>query len=156
MRNIYRFSPITNKDQLLEAIDYVAQQTTQLSTKITGREYPIGYLTIFSHYSDEFDGLIKIVQNLGVQDGANNGFSFLLHKPIVLLRGDLTRVRIRKPDPYRMQVGCDDFVVPDFIEFRNEFLDTHPDNLRLIKRPEHEMIEFFDPSFDVLAYVVSG
>jgi hypothetical protein len=54
-----------------------------------------------------------------------------------------------------MQVGCNDFEVQDYKKFKAEYLPKHPSNLRLIERPEYEMVEFFDPDYDVLAYVVS-
>ncbi len=70
-------------------------------------------------------------------------------------KNELSLLRIRKPDPYRMQVGCNDFKVPDYHDFKRKYLDKNQSNLRLIERPEYEMVEFYDPDYDVLAYVVS-
>ena len=151
----YRFSPIKNEQELYKAIKYVAEQTTALSKQITGQEYPIEYLTIFSHFDDEFSNLRKIVERLGEIIDANNGYAVKLEKPIQLKNNELHRVRIRKPDPERPQVGCNDFTVSDYEAFKQSYLQERPNNLRLIERPEYDMIEFFDPNFDVLAYVVS-
>ncbi len=153
---MYRFSPIASQEKLLEAVQYVAADTTGLCKKITGHEYPIGSLTIFSHYPDEYAQLKEILMRMGKLDHENNGPFVQLNNPIKLLNNDLQLLRIRQPDPYRLQVGCCDFQIPSYEEFKKEFLDKNPNNLRLIKRSEYDMIEFFDPDFDVLAYVVSS
>ena len=155
MNKLYRFSPIKIQDALLEAVQYVALKTTELGKSIVGVEYTIGYLTIFTHYPDEFNELREIAAALGEIKDANNGFMISLEAPIQLPNNELTKLRIRKPDPYRAHVGCNDFVIPQYEAFKNEFLGAKPSNLRLIERPDYEMIEFFDPDFDVLAYVVN-
>ena len=151
----YRFSPIQGKDQLIEAVQYVAMQTSKLVEKIIGKVLPITYLTIFSHSQPEYETLVKILATMGTPYSANNGLRATLSTPIVAGKNSINHLRIRKPDPERPQVGCNDFGV-DYESFKNQYLAAHPENLRLIKRPEYEMIEFFDPSFDVLAYVVSS
>lgn len=156
MGKLYWFSPIKSKDKLYEAVDYVAVKTTKLCEKIVKDKYPISTLTIFSHYPDEFEQLKKILFELGELDHENNGPFVKLYKPIQLSNNKLELLRVRQPDPYRMQVGCNDFEVPDYKEFKKQFLDENPDNLRLIVRPKYEMIEFFDPDYDVLAYVLSN
>lgn len=150
----YRFSPIQSKDQLIEAVRYVATETSKLAEKITGKVFPIVYLTIFSHSQSEYETLIKILATMGTPYSANNGLRADLSTPITAGKSSITKLRIRKPDPERPQVGCDDFEV-DYESFKDQYLAAHPESLRLIKRPEYEMIEFFDPGFDVLAYVVS-
>ncbi|MBI2232344.1 MAG: hypothetical protein HYU56_00315 [Candidatus Aenigmarchaeota archaeon] len=84
----------------------------------------------------------------------NNGLRVRLKKPINVSGHSILFLRIRKPDPYRMQVGCNDFVVENYKTFKKGYLTKHTQNLRLIERPEYEMIEFFHPDFDVLAYIV--
>ena len=152
---LYRFSPIQNEKQLLEAASYIATNTSELAERVIGQKLPITYLTIFAHYPDEFENLTKILQALGAFSGENNGPRVALHKPIRTGSNAITHLRIRKPDPYRMQVGCSDFNVSDYNAFKNEHLSRRPNNLRLIKRDNYEMIEFFDPDYDVLAYVLS-
>ena len=147
----YKFSPIKTEAEFRVAVDYIANQTTALCRQVTGVEFPIVYLTIFAHYEDEFENLRKMVESLGEIVGANNGFAVQLKEPIKLMNGPLQKIRIRKPDLERPQVGCNDFVVPNYEEFKQKYLQDNPDNLRLIQRPEYDMIEFFDPGFDVLA-----
>ena len=156
MNKLYRFSPIKNEQELREAIDYVAKKTTELSRKFTANEYPINYLTIFSHYEDEFENLEKILFSMGKHVGENNGPFIQLNEPIQLSNGKLEKIRIRQPDPYRMQVGCNDFTVPDYVAFKQTYVTNQPNHFRVIQRPQFEMIELFHPDFDVLAYVLSN
>ena len=152
----YRFSPIKNEGELIQAIQYIAKKTRELNLSITGNEYPISSLTVFSHYADEFENLKKILVSLGEQFAENNGPFVKLRKPIIIEGGQtIDKVRIRKPDQERPQVGCNDFTVPDYEEFKQIQLANHPDRLHLIERLEYDMIEFHDPEFDVLAYVLS-
>ena len=69
----YRFSPIDDEEDLFEAVNYVASEATKLCKKITGEEYPIATLTIFSHYPDEFKVLREIALSMGTLDSENNG-----------------------------------------------------------------------------------
>lgn len=152
---LYRFSPIKDEKQLREAVIYVANKTSELARKIIGKPLSISSLTIFAHYPDEFEKLSGVAKTIGNFFNEHNGPRIALHKPIKVGEDIIAHLRIRKPDPYRMQVGCDDFDIPDYETFKNENLLKYPNNLRLIKREDYEMVEFFHPDFDVLAYVVS-
>jgi hypothetical protein len=152
--SLYKFSPITSEAALREAMHYLIGQEALLSSKAVDQILPITYLTIFAHYTDEYDDLVKIVEDLGDVSDASNGIKSKLHDPIAAGGQEIHELRIRKPDPYRMQVGCCDFGAEDYQTFKNAHLNGN-NNLRLIERPDYEMIEFFDPDFDVLAYVVS-
>jgi hypothetical protein len=152
---LYKFSPIKTEKELIEAIKYIANQTTKLCKKSINEKLTITSLTVFSHYQDEYVMLIGIMNKIGTPNGENNGHRFILRKPIKLDDHIITYLRIRKPDPYRMQVGCCDFDVKKYQDFKKVHLIKNSKNLRLIERQEYEMIEFFDPDFDVLAYVVS-
>lgn len=145
---------IQDKEGLVEALQYVAIETSKLAKKIVGKTFPIKSLTIFSHSQPEYELLIQILADMGKPYNYNNGPRVELYEPIEVEENRITHLRIRKPDPERPQVGCNDFET-DYKSFKKDYLSGHSDNLRLIKRPEYEMIEFYDPSFDVLAYVVS-
>jgi hypothetical protein len=155
MFQLYRFSPIKNKIQLRESVIYVTDKTSGLAKKIIGKTLPVKSLTIFTHYPDEFENLSRIVRTLGDFFNENNGPRVALREPIKIGDNIITHLRIREPDPYHMQVGCNDFEISDYSALKNKYLSNHLNNLRLIKRKDYEMIEFFDPDFDVLAYVVS-
>lgn len=156
MNKIYRFSPIKTKDELFDAINYVATKTIELRKKVTSKVYPTKLLTIYSHYPNEFENLKSMLFKLGSFDKEVNGPYVKLFDPIQLPNNKLEFLRIREPDPYRMQVGCSDVVVPDFEGFKKEYLAKYSNSLRLLKRPERDILEFFDPDFDVLAYVLSS
>ena len=64
--------------------------------------------------------------------------------------GNRRLVKIRKPDPKRTERGDADFTVTDYLIFKKKYLSKP--GFRIIKRPEMEMIELTDPSFNVLAY----
>ena len=145
---------IQNKEELIEAVQYVAVRTSELARKVIGKELPIKSLTIFSHSEAEFERLTKILEEMGKPYNYNNGPRVELNEPIITGKNQIIHLRIRKPNPERPQVGCNDFET-DYESFKQDYLSSHFENLRLIKRPEYEMIEFYDPSFDVLAYVVS-
>ena len=146
---------IQNKEELLGAVRYVAMETSRLARKIVGKSFPIKSLTIFSHSQPEYELLIRILADMGKPYNEKNGPRVELHEPILVEGNRITHLRIRKPDPERPQVGCNDFET-NYKSFKSDYLPKHPDNLRLIKRPEYKMIEFHDPSFDVLAYIVSS
>ena len=105
-----------------------------------------------SHYEDEYILLTKFLSTLGEMTEANNGLKCKLRAPIPTNVGEITTLRVRRPDPYRMQVGCGDLIVFDYKKFKEGYLPAA--GLKIIERPEYEMVEFFDPDFDVLAYVV--
>src|SRR3989338_10774405 len=152
---LYRFSPIKDEKQLREAVVYVTEKTSDLAKKVIDKTLPISSLTIFAHYSDEFEKLSGIVKTLGNFVNENNGPRVALREPIKVGENTIIHLRIRKPDPYRMQVGCNDFDILDYETFKNENLSKYPNNLRLIVRENYEMIEFFNPDYDVLAYILS-
>ena len=152
--SLYKFSPIMSEATLIEAVHYVIDQEALLSSKAINQVLPITYLTIFAHYMDEYDNLVKIIERLGDISDANNGIKSKLHSPIMAGNQEIRELRVRKPDPYRMQVGCCDFGIADYNAFKDGHLENNK-NLRLIERPDYEMIEFFDPDLDVLAYIVN-
>jgi hypothetical protein len=145
---------IQNKEGLIKAVQYVAAETSRLARKIVGKTFPITSLTIFAHSQPEYELLIRILADLGKPYNYNNGPRVELYEPIMVDDNHIIHLRIRKPDAERPQVGCNDFET-DYETFKRKYLSRYPDNLRLIKRPEYEMIELYDPEFKVLAYIVS-
>lgn len=146
---------IQDKAGMEEAVQYVAAETSRLAKKIVGKVFPIKSLTIFSHSQIEYELLTGILAEMGKPHNFNNGPRIELYKPIEVGENHITHLRIRKPDPERPQAGCNDLET-DYEAFKKKHLSKHPNNLRLIKRSEYEMIELYDQNFDVLAYVVSN
>lgn len=152
---LYRFSPIRTLDQIKQALRYVSSEGTKLGERAVGEQLSIDYLTLFAHYDGEYRGLVSQLKELGKDEPANHGIRIALHQPMIIETQSIALIKVRQPDPYRTQVGCCDFKVPDYQSFKNKYLFQAQANLRLIERPGYEMIEFFDPDFDVFAYVVS-
>jgi hypothetical protein len=149
-----RFNPIPSKEELLEAVRYVATEVSKLTDNVVGLPYPIKSLTVFSHSESEYALLIGILSGMGKPHDENNGPRVELTEPIEVGENHITHLRIRKPDPERPQVGCADLTV-EYTSFKKTFLEAYPHNIRLIKRPNYDMLELHHPEFDVLAYVVS-
>ncbi|MEK7496743.1 MAG: hypothetical protein AAB657_02455 [Patescibacteria group bacterium] len=145
---------IQNQAELIEAVQYIASETSRLAQKIIGSILPIKSLTIFSHSEAEYEVLVKILGEIGKVYSFHNGPRAELNVPIMIGNNQITHLRIRQPDIERPQVGCNDFET-NYENFKKEYLHKCPNNLRVIARPEYEMIELFDPEFNVLAYVVS-
>jgi hypothetical protein len=143
------------KGEIIKRVIYIAEQTSKLSEKIIGQTFPISSLTIFSHSETEFESLKESLGSLGSPYNENNGPRVTLYEPIKAGHNLITHLRIRKPDPERPQVGCNDFQIDDYESFKNKYQLKYPHNLKIIVRPEYEMIEFADPDFEVLAYVIS-
>ena len=121
MNKIYKFSPIKSKGKLFDVIDYVSRNAEELCIKIIGKSYSIKSLTIFSHYQSEYKFLLEIMNKLGSIESEHNGLYFSLSNPIITSINAIKLIRIRKPDPYRMQVGCNDFDIPDYQKFKSEY-----------------------------------
>jgi hypothetical protein len=146
---------IQNQKELIEAVKYVASETSKMAQKVIGKSFLIKSLTVFVHSQSEFELLTAILAKIGKPYNYNNGPRVELYEPIEVGENRITHLRIRKPDLERQQVGCNDFET-DYETFKSEYLSRYPNNLSLIKRPEYEMIELYDEEFDVLAYVVSN
>ena len=145
-----------SKEDLLKIASAIAEKTAGLVERTVGRPLPISYLTIFTHHPHEYERCIEWATELGQKFEANNGYKFSLRDPLQTKVGAVECIRIRRPDVYRSQLGCADFVVEDYSVFKKDMLPRHPNNLRVIERPDSEMLEFFDfDNNDVLAYIVS-
>jgi hypothetical protein len=169
--SLYRFSPIADHEALIKAIDYIAFNATKLYFDQTGN-YPndlIRSLTVFAHFDDEFDLLVDLTKQLGTVDSEHNGPYIKLTAPLSIENGrfelngkmhtvhtKIEMIRIRKPDPYRMQVGCCDLEVPfDSPDLEDVKLSLNQNSSpRYIDRPDLKMLELFDPNIDVLAYII--
>ncbi|QQS39410.1 hypothetical protein IPM62_02240 [Candidatus Woesebacteria bacterium] len=160
---LYRFSPIKNEKELLDAIKHTHFECYKLSKQSFGRYLPnAGNIGIFCHYDDEFERLIKIRERLTEKSDNYNQKYFRLHKPITIpQKGDVpetiyTYLYIRRPDPYRSQVGDVDFYLqPEkYNKLKTEMLKGKKvKGARVFDRPDLDMIELYDPDSDALGYV---
>jgi hypothetical protein len=162
---LYRFSPIKSKEELFKAIEHAHFLCHQLCKQTLGEYLPVaGNLGIFSHYPEEYEFLTKLRQEMTDESDNINQKYYRLHKPITIPAKDdvpettYRYLYIRHPDPYRHHVGDVDFYLPqnEYNKLKQSLLDGQTiKGARIYPRTELDMIELFNPDFDVLAYVVS-
>jgi hypothetical protein len=160
---LYQFSPIKNEAELLKAIEHIHFSCFKLCKQSFSKYLPVaGNVGVFCHYDDEYELLTKLRKELCEPSDNPNKKYFPLHKPIVIpAKGDVpettyTHLYIRKPDPYRAQVGDIDFTLeePDYSELKNSLSEGKKvKGLRVFERPDLDMIELYDPDNDALGYV---
>lgn len=162
---LYRFSPFTSQESLMECIQYLQEACHELCYKRFGEYLPVSSnVGVFCHYPDEFVYLTKLREALTDNGLHYNNKYFKLHEPIHIAAKNgipaaiYKYLYIRKPDPYRAQVGDIDFVLEparhqalaatlDTDEFRND--------ARMFGRIEENMIELWNPDYDIAAYIVT-
>ncbi len=150
---LYRFSPIQNQDELIEAVKHVHFACYELCKASFGKYLPnAGNIGIFCHYDGEYTRLVDI----------RNQIAKPSNEPIVIPAQNgipettYTHLYIRKPDIYRAQVGDVDF----YLE-QNEYDALKADlasgkqipGARIFPRNDLDMIELYNPDVDALGYV---
>lgn len=160
---LYRFSPIAGKAQLLEAIKQIHLACFALCKQSFDHYLPVaGNMGVFCHYESEYEYLISVRKEMTEESGNLNQKYFRLHQPIVIpADGEVpettyTHLYIRRPDPYRAQMGDVDFVLnePEYSTLKSSMLNgAELRGARVFDRPDLDMIELFDPDIDALAYV---
>jgi hypothetical protein len=152
---LYRFSPIQSESDCAEALEYIDEKLRELSRLVIEEKLPINTLKIFAHYDDEYAFLKKWVDSIGKNDDAGSATSYYVKpKESMVVHDDaIEYLGIRVPDPYRSQVGCGDYVVSNFDEFRTKYLGKSP-YIREVTHQKYQMLELFHPDIDVLGYIV--
>ncbi len=160
---LYRFSPIKNREELLETIKHIHFECYKLCKQSFGHYLPnAGNMGVFCHYDEEYERLIGIRKELTEPSNNLNQKYFRLYEPIVIpAQGDVpettyTYLYIRKPDPYRHHVGDVDFYLEpeEYRELKKSLLaGKKMIGARVFERPDLDMIELYDPDVDALAYV---
>ena len=160
---LYRFSPIETKEQLLQAIIYTHLACHQLCEQSLGKYLPVvGDLGVFCHYDYEYDKLVAIQKELVNFSDSFNGKYFRLNESITIATQDgvpeatYTHLYVRKPDPYRSQVGDLDFYMTpdDYSELKSSLTDGKVvKGARTFGRADLDMIELYDPDIDTLGYL---
>jgi hypothetical protein len=160
---LYRFSPIEDKEQLLEAIKHTHFECYKLCKDSFGEYFPnAGNIGIFCHYDSEYEFLTKVREELTEASDNVDQKYYRLYEPIVIpAEGDVpettyTFLYIRQPDPYRHHVGDVDFYLKpeEYSELKNSLLNGKKiKGTRVFDRPDLDMIELYDPDVDALGYV---
>jgi hypothetical protein len=138
-------------DDLKKLVREIVAEARRLSNAYTSEgNAPVNYACVFAQNEAEFDGLANFARQLGpmVQD-TSMGPVFLI-APLQTVAGDLELLKIRRPDAKRLERGDADFTVADYESFKKTYLGKP--GFGFIKRPEMEMIELIDPSYNAVAY----
>ncbi|HEY4963158.1 MAG TPA: hypothetical protein VIH90_00490 [Candidatus Saccharimonadales bacterium] len=162
---LYQFSPILDKDSLDAAIMHLHLEAHKLSKQTFERYLDnSGNIGIFCHYQGEYEYLKQLRDRLVKRSDNPDQKYFELVEPIVITatkdipEATYTHLYIRKPDPYRAQVGDIDFRLEpaEYIELKQSMLaGKQMVGARTLDRVDLDMIELFDPDIDVLAYVTT-
>lgn len=161
---LYRFSPIKNKGELFKAIEHIHFSSYKLSKNSFDKYLPnAGNIGVFCHYNEEYNYLVKVRKELTEESDNINQKYYRLLKPITINAqwDDIptttyTHLYIRKPDPYRYQVGDIDFYLKpeEYKDLKKTMLNgSMVKGARIFDRKDLDMIELYDPDIDVLAYV---
>ena len=160
---LYRFSPVTTKEELLKAIEHIHFESYKLCKQSFGYYLPnAGNIGYFCHYEDEHKILIELRKELTETSKNYNQKYFKLHKPVVIpAKNDVPETTyeylyIRKPDPYRFHVGDIDFYLDleEYKKLKQEMLGgKQVKGAGVFDRPDLDMIELFNPDVDTLAYI---
>ncbi len=148
----------------MEAIKYTHLKCFELCKKVFGRYLPVaGNIGIFCHYDDEYKFLTELREKLTEKSNNWNQKYYHLHKPITIpAKGDVpgavyTYLYIRKPDQHK-EVGDVDFVLDkkEYDELKSSLLHgTEVKGMKILDRPNLDLIELFDSSIDVLSFIGS-
>lgn len=147
---LYRFSPITTKEQFETALAYTSDQLTKLAETVLQESLSPASLKIFAHYYDEYDRLRDLLPSYGAESSSSK--TSLYVNASLEVEGELMKqIGIRVVDPYRSQVGCGDYAA-DYDEIAERYLGKTP----YIREVDHAltMLEIWHPDFDVLGYIV--
>lgn len=143
-----------DKNEFEKIINYIVEQGLSTIKNNTNRkEAVIDYVSIFSKDKKEFRNLEFIVKSIGCEvdkETMKTGRTYLLNKPLKTSAGALRLIKVRKPDPVRLQRGAPDFKIQDYQKFKDEYLQRSG-NFTLMVRKDYEMIEI--KGVDVLVYI---
>jgi len=152
---LYRFSPIEDNETCLETLSYIDEKLRELSSIVLEEKLPINTLKIFAHYDNEYSFLRQWIDSIGSAQDESSKTSYYIEpsSPMIVNNDPIEYVGIRVVDPYRGQVGCGDFVVNNFDEFKEKYLGKS-EFIREVPHQKYEMLELFHPDIDVLGYIV--
>ena len=142
--------PIENRlEKLVVAIEKLIEEL------FPNKDLKIGYTTLFAKNDGDYDSLRSVLDAYGWEEPANNGFKYHVERPIIIGKTHIMKIRVRKPDVHRPELGCCDLAYKDsdYECFRKRALEM---GLDIIVREGYEMIELSNFDIPVYAYIVKG
>lgn len=137
--------------ELDKIIEHIVKNCLKLREKYVSEEMDIDYICIFSQGESEYKELLNSAKSIGtIVDETKTGPVFKFNNPLKTIAGVPKLLKIRIPDPTRLQRGDVDFN-SNYEQFKNKYFDNR--RFKLVKSWDgHEMIELRDDNFDVLVY----
>ena len=98
-------------NNLITTINYIVGRSTELKDKFTNASSaPVEFLCIFCQNEEEYKQFTRSIETAGkIVQRTPSGFTYLLEKSIETIAGPLRLVKVRKPDPQRLERGDADF-----------------------------------------------
>lgn len=140
-----------NQENVKNIVKEIVKKACFLKNKYTDqKEAPVSYVAIFCQNEDEYVEFTKVVNPFStVINETPTGFNYKI-APINTISGPFKILKIRKPDKTRPERGDADFNIFDYEKFKERHLSL--EGFKLIKRPNHEMIELMEEGYDVRVY----
>ena len=140
-----------NEKDLYKKIQIIVTECNKLKNKyISKNNSLIDYCCIFSQSKEECNELEDCVQKIGrLLNKTATGNLYQINQ-VETECGVLRVLKIRIPDITRPEMGDIDFIIDNYDEFKEEYLQE--ENFKLIQRETFEMIELMDNDFNVRVY----
>lgn len=139
-----------NIEDLKNIIKDIVAWADKVRQTIITDPVPVNYACIFCQSDEEYSSFIEIVKQMGkVVQNTKAGPVFQIES-LPTIAGVLRLLKIRKPDPTRLERGDADFTLPNYDEFKKEHINQK--GFKLIDKGDFEMIEFKSPDSNVLVY----
>lgn len=140
-----------NIENLINFVKEIIDEANSMRTKHANMfNAHVGYCCIFCHSDEEYNAIDGIVRSFGkVAQDTPTGFTYVIPE-IQTVAGGLRILKVRKPDPTRLEKGDADFSLSDYKSFKEVNLGR--EGFKLIERPNNEMIELMDGAYNVRAY----
>jgi hypothetical protein len=149
---MYRFSPINNPKDFDKAQEYIIDSMLALSTKIFNTQLKVTSVKVFAHYLKEYEYLNTLLLQQGKKSRFSSDTSLYIDTNKSICGQNITLLGIRTVDPYRLHVGCGDFEVENFAQFKRDWLEKTD----YVKSFSDDMLEVWHPKFDILGYVLQS
>lgn len=136
-------------NNLIKIIQDIVSKSSELKNKYTDASMaPVEFGCIFCKSKDEYRELTRSIEKFGeIAEITRSGFTYLLNKPIETIAGPLRLIKIRKPDPKRLERGDADFNT-NYTSLKAKY--QAGSRFELIRRKDYEYLRLSDPEFDVM------
>lgn len=131
-------------------IQNIINEAELLKDKYTDQKnVPVNYACIFCQSEEEQINFLKEAHKLGtIIQETSSGPLFKIS--LDTIAGKLQLLKIRKPDPTRLERGDADFTISDYSFFKEKYLNKA--GFSLVQKDNFEMIELYEKGNNVRVY----